>query len=69
MSLVAQNSIAKVIIVLEQVSFHLKLFGKRGSPSFLIEPDVDMLGRANKQRLKAPQCLHSNIHNKNKTCI
>jgi len=58
MALVPQNSIGKVMIVPEQVSFHLKLFGKRGSPSFFIEPDVDMLGCENKQRLKAPQCLH-----------
>ncbi len=38
------------------VSFHLKLFGKRGNPSFFIEPDVYMLGCENKQRFKAPQC-------------
>ncbi len=69
MPLVAQNGIAKVKIVSKHVSCHLKLFGNRGSPSFLIEPDFDMLGRAHKQKLKAPQCLHSNTHNKNKTCI
>lgn len=66
MPLVAQNGIAKVMIVLEQVSFHLKLFRKRGSSSLLVEPDVDMLGRTNKEKLQYLQYMPITITKKNK---